>query len=677
MLNSDIGQVKQHDLTEVIERRTALATSIARMSQPIMLVMAALMFLAWLMMREYTQLLIYAAMVGVMGVVSWAYLRFASMGQATTGGMIYLGWFLVLTFSCVILVPQALASAALVYIFAVLLANFMVHRRSYAFYLAACLVGFVLDVLYVFGAQRYWFPDLPYNIGPMVGALNGVVALLVVSLYMRMIIRNQEALYVTTNEAKREIEQRAAQEQARRSLIQQTVNDYVDMMTSVSKGNLNARIPIDEQDLQSDDDPLVKLGMQINQTIASLETMLLQIGEAANRLSAASAEILASVTQQVSGSVEQSSAITQTSTTVQEVRAIAEQSVERAQEVVAAARQAAEVSRRGQTAVQETIQSMNRIRERVETISLNILELSEQTQRIGEIIDSVSQLASQSNLLALNAAVEAAHAGERGKGFSVVAAEVRSLAEQSKMATVQVKDILQEIQKATNTSVMTTEEGIKVVEQSASLAQRTQETIEQLAGVIADSVQRMMQVQAGGSQQATGIEQVSLAMQNIQTVSVQSLASTRQAEQSAQDLTQLASQLNQTLARYDRSGSNGTVDFPLARLHHKNWLKRLGSYMEGHLHLTVDGVASHKECDLGKWLYGTALNRYASSAEIRELEQVHEAFHSGLKQVVRLNESGQQASAQRELLAVQRTSERIFRLLETAERQVELTHSPK
>ena len=94
-------------------------------------------------------------------------------------------------------------------------------------------------------------------------------------------------------------------------------------------------------------------------------------------------------------------------------------------------------------------------------IAETILALSEQTQQIGDIIATVNDIADQSNLLALNAAIEAARAGEAGKGFAVVAGEVRSLAEQSRQATAQVKEILGDIQKATNTAVMVTEEGTK------------------------------------------------------------------------------------------------------------------------------------------------------------------------------------------------------------------------
>ncbi|HQI85647.1 MAG TPA: methyl-accepting chemotaxis protein [Anaerolineae bacterium] len=288
----------------------------------------------------------------------------------------------------------------------------------------------------------------------------------------------------------------------------------------------------------------------LNTLSARLRDMLASVNDAAANLSAAAAEILSSTTQQASGASEQSAAITQTTTTVDEVKTIAEQSAVRAQEVANAAQRTVEVSRGGQQSVHETIEGMNRIKERVEGIAENILALSEQTQQIGEIIATVNEIAAQSNMLALNASIEAARAGEYGKGFAVVAMEVRTLAEQSRQATAQVKTILSEIQKATNATVMATEEGTKGVDEGVQLAAQAQAAINQMYQVINESAQAATQVLAGSRQQVAGVEQVALAMQNINQATVQSLASTRQAERAAQDLNALAAALMQTVKQY-------------------------------------------------------------------------------------------------------------------------------
>jgi methyl-accepting chemotaxis protein len=193
---------------------------------------------------------------------------------------------------------------------------------------------------------------------------------------------------------------------------------------------------------------------------------------------------------------------------------------------------------------------MTRIEQRVQSIAENILALSKQTQQIGEIITTVSDIATQSNILALNASVEAARAGEHGQGFAVVATEVGNMAQQSRRATAQVREILLEIQNGINATVMATEEGIKVVDQGVRLATGTTSTIKQLADVIDESAQTAMQMVAGGQQQALGVEQIALAMQSINQATQQSLASTKQTKKVAQDLNELAYKLGELVKEY-------------------------------------------------------------------------------------------------------------------------------
>jgi PAS domain S-box-containing protein len=204
--------------------------------------------------------------------------------------------------------------------------------------------------------------------------------------------------------------------------------------------------------------------------------------------------------------------IQQTSATVTEVQTTVAQTAGRAEMVAEMARRSAEVGQQGEEAVANSIEGMQLIRQRVEGIAENILALSERTQQIGEIITSVNDIAEQSKLLALNASIEAARAGEEGKGFAVVAMEVRNLAEQSREATAQVRDILGEIQQATNATVMATEEGSKGVELGQGLIDQAGQTIKDLTDVINQAAKAAAQIAASARQQSTGVDQLAAAM---------------------------------------------------------------------------------------------------------------------------------------------------------------------
>jgi len=310
----------------------------------------------------------------------------------------------------------------------------------------------------------------------------------------------------------------------------------------VARGELSARMPVDG------DGELAQLGINLNRMTADLATMVGRIQGATQSIATAIAEILAATTQQAAGVAEEATAVQETSTTVDEIKQTARVVTEKTKAVTEAAQQNAQVALDGQQAVEESIRGIQETKSRMETLAERILSLSEQAQAIGEITATVNDLAEQSNLLAVNAAIEAAKAGEAGRGFAVVATEVKNLAEQSKQATIQVRGILQEIQRATQAAVMAAEQGVRAAEAGMAVTGNAGEAIRVLAQGVKNSSQAAQQILASTQQQAVGMDQVALAMQNIQQASGQNMASTRQVERVAQDLKALAAQLTELAA---------------------------------------------------------------------------------------------------------------------------------
>ncbi len=283
------------------------------------------------------------------------------------------------------------------------------------------------------------------------------------------------------------------------------------------------------------------------------EHALRTVAEFVNQLAGTTAEVLASTTEQVAGAQEQGSAVAQTVSTVEEIAQMSEEAAGRARAVSESARHSEEVGRSGRRAVEEAIAAMATVREQVESIASRILALAEQAQAIGDIITTVNDISEQTHMLALNASIEASRAGEHGRGFAVVAAEVKALADQSKKATAQVRQILGQIQKATQGAVMTTEDGTKSVATATRVVTQAGATIQALGDQLAQASLTAAQIAASANQQATGISQIRQAMRDVSQATQQTLISTRQTERAVQDLNAMGQKLKTLLSEYGRA----------------------------------------------------------------------------------------------------------------------------
>jgi methyl-accepting chemotaxis protein len=310
----------------------------------------------------------------------------------------------------------------------------------------------------------------------------------------------------------------------------------------IAAGDLRATVqPQSEADV---------LGNAIARMSADLRTQFRALVEGVGVLSAAATEIVASSSQLAASATQSAAAVSETTTTVEEVRHTALLASQKAKLVSDSAQRAVLVSESGRKSAQDVETGMARIRSQMEAIAAGMVQLSERNQAVGQIIAAVEDLATQSNMLAVNAAIEAAKAGEHGKGFGVVAQEVKSLAEQSRQATTQVRSILGDIQKATAAAVMATEEGGKVVEAGARQAEVSGGAVESLGSNVNEAAQAALQIAASSQQQQVGMDQVASAMDSIKQASTQNVASAAQLEATARNLNELGQRLKQMVERY-------------------------------------------------------------------------------------------------------------------------------
>lgn len=329
----------------------------------------------------------------------------------------------------------------------------------------------------------------------------------------------------------------------------------VNKMEEIAHGDLSIKVePRSEHDI---------IGNALSLMLAHMQTMIGKMQEGINTLAASSQETMTSVSQLTAGAAETATAVTETTTTIEELKQTSLIAAEKAKDVLQNAEQTLQTAQESEKTVSTTLLDMKQIQERMQIISDSILKLSEKSLAIAEVMNTVNDIAEQSNTLAVNAAIEATKAGEQGRGFGIVAQEIRSLAEQSKGATVQVRSLLNEIQSATNAAVLATEQGskavIKGVDQSTSISSAIRTLGEKMTGV----TQAANQIVYSSQQQIIGIEQVTVAMTNINQATNQHLDHLRQIETAVETLNSVGADLKELTDQYklDSSPKNKKINY--------------------------------------------------------------------------------------------------------------------
>ncbi|MDO8915009.1 MAG: HAMP domain-containing methyl-accepting chemotaxis protein [Coriobacteriia bacterium] len=288
------------------------------------------------------------------------------------------------------------------------------------------------------------------------------------------------------------------------------------------------------------EDEFGTLAKSYNQMLDLIVYLITQTQESSKRLAQSSSDILSATEQQASGAAEQAASISQTTATMEELAATYRQIADNADSVVRMAEATLGSAESGQQAVMNTMESMDQIKTRAQSSANKILALGERSQQIGQVLSIINNIADQTKILALNAAIEAARAGEAGRGFSVVAIEIRKLAESVVSSTGEISTIMTEIQSAANDLVISTEQELKQVGEGVELGHVTSDSLEQILDMIEQTTSSAKEISVATQQQRTATEQVVKAMKEVAQVAQQTAAGSKQVATAAEGLASMA-----------------------------------------------------------------------------------------------------------------------------------------
>ena len=341
--------------------------------------------------------------------------------------------------------------------------------------------------------------------------------------------------------------------------LQRSITDLLNLINQVARGDLTIRGKVTN-------DALGNVVDSVNFMLDNFSTFIERVRKAAIDVSTSANQILISADEMTAGATQQDQEITNTSSAVEELTVSMKQVSNNAEASAEAARRALDAAEQGNRSVRDTLEGMQRIRASVQATAKKIKSLGDRSLEISEIINVINDITEQTNLLALNAAIEAARAGEAGRGFAVVADEVRKLAEHSRSATKDIAALIKAIQAETNEAVIVMEDGTKEVEIGAGLADQAGKALEAISSVVRQSAELVQEISLASKQQVRGTEGVANAMQIISGITRQTSQGSRQTVSTVGNMVKLSEQLNEALAQFRSSQRNGSASAEDSRL---------------------------------------------------------------------------------------------------------------
>lgn len=375
-----------------------------------------------------------------------------------------------------------------------------------------------------------------------IGSLAKALSTMITNIKLASDSLNDEKLKAETAMKEAEMQKNMMADQ--KDYLSKKISFILEEMNKFSEGDLTIKLEVDKED------EIGNLYAGFNSVVANIREIIITTSEAVQATASASNQISSSAEEMAAGSQEQSAQTTEVASAVEQMTNTILQTTKNAGSAAEFSKKAGQSAINGGEVVKQTVEGMNRIAKVVGDASTIVKELGKSSNQIGEIIQVIDDIADQTNLLALNAAIEAARAGEQGRGFAVVADEVRKLAERTTKATKEIAAMIKQIQKDTGNAVVSIESGTKEVEVGKEFANKAIGALDEIISSTNQTIDVISQVAAASEEQSSAAEQISKSIEGISSITQESAAGTQQIARAAEDLNRLTENLQNLISRF-------------------------------------------------------------------------------------------------------------------------------